>query len=1002
MTTTESIPEKVEEGAGFDLTSTNPYLQGDEYYRRAESFYDKANYADAIRNFDKAAEYFRKSGNTLNFMEAISGKGVALDSLGIYNQNKYHEAIFCFNKVIKICKDNPTLRTPYVMALHMKGYSLGNLSKYDEALECFEDAIDPLEDMERKGENPDHTIYADILRNKAYAYAMLKYNFEDPSEEDWKKATECLERAEKMASEFAYLWNTHGYINLIYKREKDAIECFDKAIEIDPKLIQAWYNKGYALSISSPNEHEEAIKCFDEAIKIDPNLPFPRLYKGYALLRSGELDRALENFDKALEIDPSLVEALISKGRCLILLEKYQQAYDCFVRAFRKMEDKIEKTPEVPTWYFYMLMMKLAYIFNSTAIVLNEMKKYDEGEKEFDNAINAYEKLKSVFRNTLGGVNPEIARVLYYKGYYLGNLEKYPEAMECFNDAKMSFEEYFRLCDVKDKVQYKTDYANILRNIGFVYSKLDDHAEARKYFQMATREDPNFGLAWNSKGYHTIIYYHKLKEITSKSEDDLKREAISDFVKAIECFQKKGQPNPNIAYAFYNKGYAYFLLEKYRDAIQCFEEAIKVKPNYAEAWHGKCVCNYLLHSKNKSRPFTELIKIKEHFDEAISSDTKHNTLDRANTFYNKAILLNLLGRYEETIECFDQAIAINNYFYESWYSKGIILNYLRRYKQAIECFDQAIKYISDTEQNTGSGINLFDLYTARGQAKYNIGDHEGALKDFKQVEDEKINDCKKSLKYNNIGVYFHQDGDYKTAQLMYEEAITRDPALIDAHYNLAVLHINKNEIKEAKKSFDKCLNIEVTEHEPKMVVKEAARKAKQKLEDSGKLDGYDWYGWWFGHGARKAAFGIVLIAALVAIASPLIVMPLLVGDSMIHTFFLNYNANQLGTTIINSKLTDTQTIAMLTIIVGVLVGMLLLPSLQKFKLGTFEFDSLPPSAKHPVDLDPIIQIASPLEVNMPFKYQPQSFTMPLKYRNLMLQQPPMPIDPVRMPRKVIY
>ena len=37
------------------------YLQGDEYYRRAESFYDKADYADAIRNFDKAAKCFKKS-----------------------------------------------------------------------------------------------------------------------------------------------------------------------------------------------------------------------------------------------------------------------------------------------------------------------------------------------------------------------------------------------------------------------------------------------------------------------------------------------------------------------------------------------------------------------------------------------------------------------------------------------------------------------------------------------------------------------------------------------------------------------------------------------------------------------------------------------------------------------------------------------------------------------------------------------------------------------------
>jgi tetratricopeptide (TPR) repeat protein len=209
--TAESISKKVEEAS-----LTDSYLQGDEYYGRAESFYDRANYADAIRNFEKAAEYFKKSGNTIKLMETLSGKGMALDSLGRYNEHKYHEAISCFDEVIMICKDDPRLRTPYAMALHMKGYSLGNLRKYDEAIECLEEAIDPLDDME----NLDHTIYADILRNKAYAYAMRRYSFENPPEDDWKKAIEYLECAEKIDSEFAYLWNTHGYINLIYKRKR--------------------------------------------------------------------------------------------------------------------------------------------------------------------------------------------------------------------------------------------------------------------------------------------------------------------------------------------------------------------------------------------------------------------------------------------------------------------------------------------------------------------------------------------------------------------------------------------------------------------------------------------------------------------------------------------------------------------------------------------------------------------------------------------------------------
>ena len=50
---------------------------------------------------------------------------------------------------------------------------------------------------------------------------------------------------------------------------EEAIKCFDKAIEIDPKYVGAWYNKGFFLT--RMEKIEEAIKCYDKAIEIDPN-----------------------------------------------------------------------------------------------------------------------------------------------------------------------------------------------------------------------------------------------------------------------------------------------------------------------------------------------------------------------------------------------------------------------------------------------------------------------------------------------------------------------------------------------------------------------------------------------------------------------------------------------------------------------------------------------------------------------------------------------------------
>ena len=58
-------------------------------------------------------------------------------------------------------------------------------------------------------------------------------------------------------------WINKGKALYELGRPEEAIECFDKAIELDPKKASAWYNKGTALT--SLGRPEEAIECFDKA-----------------------------------------------------------------------------------------------------------------------------------------------------------------------------------------------------------------------------------------------------------------------------------------------------------------------------------------------------------------------------------------------------------------------------------------------------------------------------------------------------------------------------------------------------------------------------------------------------------------------------------------------------------------------------------------------------------------------------------------------------------------
>ena len=138
-----------------------------------------------------------------------------------------------------------------------------------------------------------------------------------------------------------------------------AVFCFDKAIEIEPKYVGAWYQKGSWYNYWVPPFLEEQIECFLEVTKLDPkhkavwfdlgnaygssvgkavkcydkaialspdNLHV--LYAKKADLLSGK--DALTYYDKSLEIKPKYGYESYKKGILLESLSRYEEALECF------------------------------------------------------------------------------------------------------------------------------------------------------------------------------------------------------------------------------------------------------------------------------------------------------------------------------------------------------------------------------------------------------------------------------------------------------------------------------------------------------------------------------------------------------------------------------------------------------------------------------------------------------------------------------------------------
>ena len=138
----------------------------------------------------------------------------------------------------------------------------------------------------------------------------------------------CFDKAIEIEPEYVDAWYQKGSWHKSWlNHEKEQIECFLEVTKLDPKHAVAWFDLADAYSKSG--YPDEASKCYDKAIALSPdNLHV--VYAKKAELLSGK--DALMCYDKALEIKPKFGYASYKKGMLLERLSRYEEALECFER----------------------------------------------------------------------------------------------------------------------------------------------------------------------------------------------------------------------------------------------------------------------------------------------------------------------------------------------------------------------------------------------------------------------------------------------------------------------------------------------------------------------------------------------------------------------------------------------------------------------------------------------------------------------------------------------
>ncbi len=143
-------------------------------------------------------------------------------------------------------------------------------------------------------------------------------------EGQYEEAMECYEKAIKMQPENAVFYYNRGTAYGKCKEYDKALADYNMAIKIDPQNSYAYNNRGNVYY--NRREYEKAMSDYNMAIKIDPQ--YSRAYnnRGIVYYNRGEFENALSDYNAAIKYDSQYTDAYNNRGNLYYKLGEYEKA----------------------------------------------------------------------------------------------------------------------------------------------------------------------------------------------------------------------------------------------------------------------------------------------------------------------------------------------------------------------------------------------------------------------------------------------------------------------------------------------------------------------------------------------------------------------------------------------------------------------------------------------------------------------------------------------------
>lgn len=609
-----------------------------------------------------------------------SGAGALLEEAeGFVFEGRYEDAIYAFRSVLEQDPGNTAALTGMVSVMYESGqpemaceafsenemllfagsdlcFTAGrafeDLGRMDEAAECYKRALEA---------DPD-----DIGVIERYAVLLTNGGrYEDAVN---VLGTSVLE---KYGS--ADLWIRRGDICVMAEKAADALESYEKALEMAPENRTAMLSM---LRLLKENErYGEAAGLLDSYLKTHPEDSHLWFEKGWFSEKGGDNEEALLDYDQAVSLDAGCTRAVACKALLLMREKRPDEALECY-------DLLIERKPDN------------AAVHHSRGLVLKVLGRYDEALGSFKEAIRLdpsdMDTLIEIAELSLG-----IGRFEDALGYY------------------------------KRLIESGVSGADVLTGQGDAYKALGMAAEALDAYENATKAGGDISRAL--KGKAAILaasgrtdeaeetYNAVLEMIPSDTAVLLGLASLYEDAgrpeQALSAYERLLITNPADASALYGRIRNLEVLGRYSEALPSYDSLLVTHPDRPDLVSGKAF---------------SLAKTGRR-EEAVILYISALEMEPENTGYliELVTLLSDLGRYEESLPYYDRLIRLVPGESGFVMSRALALLTLRRYEDAVGGFeDVLLSHPNDTDALLNMGVALLRL-----------GDRRGAMECYKRSID---------------------------------------------------------------------------------------------------------------------------------------------------------------------------------------------------------------------------------------------------------------------------